>query len=218
MSRSTGIVKGLCAVPPGIAVAITFAAGVNLYYDFHPVFFIGTAIALGLTWFFGRASLRAFGVGPRAAFAAPIALTLAWTGAFFVLHWSTFPGSSAAARKNDVVLGATPVYPGLSLLRQSTNSHYEDDMVEEGFLTPPNFETTWMWSARGGASTRDVADWYVDRLQRERWSVQRGSAGDWIILSAHQGGTNIELDVRPSQVSVDAGTSIVAEVDATTGF
>jgi hypothetical protein len=45
-----------------------------------------------------------------------------------------------------------------------------------------------------------------------------GSAGDWIILSAHQGGTNIELDVRPSQVSVDAGTSIVAEVDATTGF
>ena len=93
MSGSTGIAKGLCAVPSGIAVAFTFAAGVNLYYDFHPVFFIGTAIALGLTWFFGRASLRAFGVGPRAAFAAPIALTLAWTAVFFVLHWSTFPAA-----------------------------------------------------------------------------------------------------------------------------
>lgn len=40
-----GVFLGILAFPPGIAVGVTFVAGVNLYYDFHPVYFLGTAVA-----------------------------------------------------------------------------------------------------------------------------------------------------------------------------
>jgi hypothetical protein len=103
MSRRGGIVWGLCALPPGIAVGFTFAAGVNLYYDFHPHFFFGTLLALALTWFFGRLSLLAFGIGPRMALVAPPLLALVWMGAFFVLAWNSYPDRAAAARKHELV-------------------------------------------------------------------------------------------------------------------
>ena len=148
MSRPGGIVWGLCVLPPGIAVGFTFAAGVNLYYDFHPFFFFGTLLALALTWFFGRASLLAFGVGPRIALVAPPVLALVWMGAFFAVCWNSYPDRAAAAHKHELVLRSTPVYPGLTFRDESTWGRYGDDVGEEGFVNPPReLLTSWTWLA-----------------------------------------------------------------------
>jgi hypothetical protein len=219
MRRVVGIVLGLCALPAGVAVGVTFAEGVNLHYFFHPVYFIGTAIALALALPLSRASLLAFGVGRRRALVVPIAVTLAWAAAFFVFSVIRFPDRNDAVRKNGAVLRAMPEYPGLHLVLQSTESHYDGDMVNEGFISPPYFETIWTWSARGSSSLHAVVNWYAERLRREHWSVQRGTESEgWIVLSAARGGTNLEVELGPTRASVDKRTPILAEVDATTGF
>jgi hypothetical protein len=227
MRRFAGIVLGLCALPVGLAVGITFAAGVNLHYAFHPVYFVWTAITVVLALPLGRASLLAFGVGRRRAVLVPVTLTLAWTVAFFAFSWFTFPNSGAAVRKNDVVLQTIPVYAGLRLARESTFGHYEGDMFEEGFISPPDsFETTWIWSVRNRSSTGDVAAWYVERLRAANWIVERDDAGEGsIFLIAHRRGVDVEVDVRPrvqetdpAKIPADERTTPAGEVDAVTGF
>jgi hypothetical protein len=200
MSRPGGIVWGLCVLPPGIAVGFTFAAGVNLYYDFHPFFFFGTLLALALTWFFGRASLLAFGVGPRIALVAPPVLALVWMGAFFAVCWNSYPDRAAAAHKHELVLRSTPVYPGLTFRDESTWGRYGDDVGEEGFVNPPReLLTSWTWLAPSGVLTRDVAAWYDERLRAIGWDVQRDDVGEGSIdlVGSRLGSADIELDVLP---------------------
>lgn len=207
---------------PGIAVGVTFAAGVNLYYDFHPVFFIGTAIALGLTWYFGRASLRAFGVSPRVASIAPLVLAAAWTGVCFVLVWHAFPDRAAAARTHEVVLRTVSVYPGLTFRDASTWGRYGDDTGEEGFINPPReLLTSWTWLAPKGVLTRDVAAWYDGQLRAAGWDIQRDDVGDGSVeLVGSRGGDELELDVLPPSVVITMdreNTTLADRIVATVG-
>ena len=201
---------------------MTFAAGVNLYYAFHPRFFIGTVIALGLTCLLGWASLRAFGVGRRAAVAVPLALSIGWAGLFFVMNWTSYPDRGAAARKHRIVLRTLPVYPGLTLHDESTWGRYSGDAFDEGFINPPEeLLTTWTWLLPRGASTHDVAAWYDDRLRRRGWHVHRDDFdGNTIDFVASRRGVEIELVVAPRSTAIVGGgttTTSPARVQADAG-
>lgn len=189
MNRGRGLLLGLLALVPGVATGVTFAAAVNLYYAFHPVYLIGTAIALALTWRLGAASLNAFGVRRGLAHWLPLVIVLASTGGLFALYWSGFSGRSAAVRRHRVVLRSVPVYPGARFAGEETWGRDASDVADEGFINPPaEFLTTWSWGLPTAASTAAVADWYEVRLKRAGWHVSRDDAGaDTVLLLASHG-------------------------------
>lgn len=119
--KTGGILLGILALLPGAAVGVTFAAGVNLYYHFHPVYFLGTAVALALTWSLSTASLRAFGVRRGLAVSVPPVVAVAWTAVLFLSLWHGYPDMAAAARRHDVALRKVPVYPGAQILGKETS-------------------------------------------------------------------------------------------------
>lgn len=224
MNRAFGVLLGIAALVPGIAVAVTFAAAVNLYYPFHPVFFAGTAIALALTWLLGRASLRAFGVGRRLALVLPLAITVAWTGLFFLNIWRNYPDRAAAARKHRVVLRTVPVYPGLGSHSEETWGRGSGDMAEEGFINPPDeLLTTWTWLLPRAASITGVAAWYETRLRAAGWRMERDDVGDGSVeFVGSRRGVPLEVDVFPRRTDCCYGASHAAKtspaiVDAIAG-
>jgi hypothetical protein len=229
--KTGGVLLGILALLPGVAVGVTFAAGVNLYYDFHPVYFVGTAVALALTWTLSTASLRAFGVRRRLALTVPPAVAVAWTALFFPLVWHGYPDTASAARRHGVVLRTVPVYPGAQILRKETSGRGgSDEDMEEGFLNQPtDIQTTWTWRLPPRASTSAVADWYEVRLRQAGWRVNRDDAGAgnvFLVASKDELAFDDPRDA-PLEVDVSAATSFrvgqrppvsaPAEVRATAG-
>jgi hypothetical protein len=195
----------VAALPAGIAVGITFAAGVNLYYDVHPVYFVATAVALAVTWPLSVASLRAFGVGRRLALMLPPVIAAVWTGLFFLEQWHAYPDLSAAARLHSVVLRALPVYPGARLTAEDTSGRWgADEDFAEGFLNQPtHILTTWTWRLPPHASARAVADWYELRLHQAGWHVNRDDLDtSEVLLPASRDNLAFE-DPRDAPLEVD---------------
>lgn len=229
--KTGGILLGILALVPGAAVGVTFAAGVNLYYHFHPVYFLGTAIALALTWSLSTASLRAFGVRRRLAVTVPPVVAVAWTAVLFLSLWHGYPDMAAAARRHEVVLRKVPVYPGAQILRKETSGRGgSDDDMEEGFLNQPtDIQTTWTWRLPRRASTSAVADWYEVRLRQAGWRVNRDDADpDNVFLVASKDhlafddprGAPLEVDVSAAtsfRIGRNPPVSAPAEVRATAG-
>jgi hypothetical protein len=224
VNRGYGVVLGIASLVPGVAVGVTFAAAVNLYYTFHPVYFVGTAIALALTWLLGRASLRAFGAGRRLALVLPLAIAAVLTGLFFTGSWLAYPDRAAAARKHRVVLRTVPVYPGLGSHSEETSGRGSGDLAEEGFINPPDeLLTTWTWLLPRTASVVDVAAWYEVRLRAAGWEMQRDDVGDGSVeFVGSRRGVPLEVDVAPRRTACCYGASRTAKtfpavVDATAG-
>jgi hypothetical protein len=209
--RSGGILLGILALPPGVAVGVTFAAGVNLHYDFHPVYFVGTVVALALTWSLSAASLRAFGARRRLALMLPPVVAGVWAALFFVGQWHTAPDFAAAARRHGVVLRALPVYPGARVTSTETSGRGgSDEDFEEGFINQPTeLETAWTWRLPPRASTRAVADWYELRLREAGWRVNRDDVNARTVLMTASKNELAFDDPRDAPLEVDvypAGT------------
>jgi hypothetical protein len=229
MDRGRGVFLALLALLPGVATGVTFAAAVNLYYEFHPAYFAGMALALALAWWLGAASLHAFGVRRALARWLPLVIVLALTSGFFALAWVSYPDRSAAARKHRVLLRSMPVYPGAGFAGEETWGRYGDDLAAEGFINPPaELLTTWTWRLPKPARTAAVADWYEVRLKRAGWQVSRDDAGaDTVLLLASRGAladplsAPLEVDVYPRRTALYGKElrqkTSPAEVTATAG-
>jgi hypothetical protein len=222
MNRAGGIFLGIGALIPGIVAGVTFSAGLNVYYAFHPVYFVGTAIAGAVAYALGRASLRALGVGGRARRAIPALLLVGWTGAFFVLSWTGYPDRAAAARRNGAVIRTLPRYPGLRFDHRHTWGKLEADVANEGFINPPDeLLTTWTWRVPFRVPVSVLAGWYLGRLRGAGWQVGRDDVGDGSIdLVASRRGVEVEIDVLPATRAMHAATAgetRAGRVDATAG-
>ena len=198
MNNGRGVFLGLLALPASVATGVSFAAAVNLHYEFHPAYFVGMAIALALAWWLGAASLRAFGVRRGFVRWLPLVIVLVLTGGFFALAWGSYPDRSAAAQKHRDLLRSVPVYPGTRFAGEETWGRYGDDFAAEGFINPPaELLTTWTWRLPKPATTAAVADWYEVRLKRAGWQVSRDDAGArTVLLLASRGALADPLSAR----------------------
>jgi hypothetical protein len=220
VSDGRAFAAGLSALIAAIVVAWGVAAGVNVYYDAHPVYFIVAAIAFAVACLLGAAALRAADVSSRRALIVAPLVALTCIGAGFAFAWWNFPKPGPAAHENREVLRTLPVYAGARFSNEDTWGRYAADYAEEGFVNPPSeWLTTWTWRLPRDANPRAVADWYVEHLRARKWHVERNNVGNGtVFLTAERRGAWIGLDVlAPGDNSVGGPPRTVVEVDATTG-
>jgi hypothetical protein len=203
----------LGALLAAIVAAWTFAAGVNLYYAFHPVYFVATAIAFVVASLLGGATARAAGM--RTALARPLvpAVLAVWIAAAFGIAWSQFPKPGEAAKVNRAVLRTVPVHPGLRFVDERTSGTIgRDGDFAAGFVNPPQqWVTTWLYEAPTHASAASITSWYVTRLRARGWHVTgHGAGGGNLFVSFARGRAGVD-------VAVVSGKSPRVDVSAAAG-
>ena len=207
---------GLGAFVGACVAAWTFAAGVNLYYAFHPWYFAGTAVAFVVASVLGAAAGRAGGLPPAHARWVAQTFVATWIGAVFLVAWWQFPKLGDAARINRAVLRSVPVHPSLRFVDEVTSGTLaRDEDFTEGFVNPPQqWLTTWRYDAPRRADTAGIARWYAVRLRARGWRVARDDVGFGIvILVADRRGREIEVDVRPDTAAAGLPRGAPPRVD-----